>query len=459
MIKRELPRVVIAGTHSGCGKTTLVCGILQALLARGLDVVSFKCGPDYIDPMFHSEVIGAKSRNLDTFFYSHDILRHMICRNTAANQLAVIEGVMGYYDGVGEDGMTHSTYEIAAATGAPVVLVADGRGASTSILAMIKGFVELLPQSGIKAVILNRVSEGVYEKVKEQLEKLLPQVKMLGYLPVLPPELVLESRHLGLVTPAELENLRELLKRLADILLKTVNIEQFIQFVNSALPLEYEKTVQIKPESKVKVRIAVARDKAFCFYYEDNLDLLRELGAEIIETSPLNDRCLPENTHGIIFGGGYPELYLDELSGNESYCESVRAALGLGVPCIAECGGFMYLTESIENREMVGFLRGKCSKMQRLRRFGYVELFAKNDSMLLKPGEKLRGHEYHYYDCTENGGDFTAIRPNGEQWPCVNAGKNLYAGFPHIHFQSNLLAAQRFVARCRELLKQGECAL
>ena len=452
MNKLNIPRVLFAGTHSGSGKTTVVCAVLQALVGFGVNAVSFKCGPDYIDPMFHTAVIGTKSRNLDTFFYSHSVLQNLLCKNAQGAEIAIIEGVMGYYDGVGEDGMQHSSYEIACAANAPVVLVVDGKGASTSILATIKGFVELVPNSRICAVLLNRVSGAVYAKLKPMIESSLPGISVIGYLPTLPTELVLKSRHLGLVTPAELDGLRELMGKLAEMLLQTVDFNKIIQIANAALPLEYEEAP--KSGHNQPVRIAVARDKAFCFYYEDNLDLLRELGAEIVETSPLADKALPANTDGIIIGGGYPELYANELSANSEYLTALKAALESHLPCIAECGGFMYLNRSIESRMMTGFLLGECSRMPMLSRLGYIELSANEDNMLAMRSENLRGHEYHYCDCTENGNSFTAKKTNGDKSFCVVANENLYAGFPHIHFYSNTTAAQRFIERCREFAKQ-----
>jgi len=452
MSKVTLPRVLFAGTHSGSGKTTIVCAVLQALISRGINAVSFKCGPDYIDPMFHTAVIGAKSCNLDTFFCSKDILQKLLCKNAYGADIAVIEGVMGYYDGTGESGMQHSSYEIACVTNAPVVLVVDGRGASTSILATIKGFAEFVPNSRIKAVLLNRVSAAVYKKIKPMIEALLPQIKVVGYLPQFPQELVLQSRHLGLITPFELENMRDMLEEIAGKLQETVDINAIIQIANTAPTLE--NRAALPTNKKEHVRIAVVRDKAFCFYYEENLDLLRELGAEIIETSPLNDDKLPEGISGIIIGGGYPELYLEELSDNTTYRRDVKAALEAGMPCIAECGGFMYLNRSIENREMVGFLQGDCTRMQKLARFGYVEIAANMDNMLLKASETLCGHEYHYYDCTKNGDSFTAKKPNGDSWECAIANESLYAGFPHIHFYSNPAVAERFVKCCKEYKKR-----
>ena len=439
------PRVLLAGTSSGCGKTTLTCALLQALVDRGLAVSSCKCGPDYIDPMFHSRVIGAKSTNLDPFFFDPNTLRSLLVKNAGGSALTVIEGVMGYYDGIGAADPRASSYEVARITDSPVVLVVGAAGTSLSALAVIQGFLTLYPDSHIRGVLLNRCSPTVYPALAGEIRRRFgPRVEPLGFLPPLP-ECALESRHLGLVTAAEVADLRQKLSRLSQAAQETIDLEGVIRLAKEARPISYTPTAL---EKLPPVRVAVARDKAFCFYYEDSLDVLRELGAELVDFSPLADAALPEDIQGLYLGGGYPELYTRELSENTTMRRSVRAALARGLPCIAECGGFMYLTEHIAGAPMVGFLPGGCEDKGRLVRFGYVTLTARRDNLLCRAGASIRGHEFHHWDAGDPGDSFTACRPSGRGWDCVVATPTLYAGFPHFHFRANPAFAQSFYRAC-----------
>ena len=428
MASYTVPRVLLAGTNSGCGKTTLTCAVLQALADRGLAVSSCKCGPDYIDPMFHSRIIGAKSTNLDPFFFGRDTLRALLEKNARGRRLSVIEGVMGYYDGIGAADPRASTYEVAKATDSPVVLVVGVGGASLSVLAVIQGFLTLYPDNHIRGVILNRCSPMLYPALAEAIRRRFgPTVTPLGYLPSMP-DCTLESRHLGLVTAAEVAGLREKLSRLSRQAQETIDLD--------GLP------------SSGRARIAVARDKAFCFYYEDSLDVLRDMGAELVDFSPLSDHRLPENIQGLYLGGGYPELRARELSENAALRQGIRAALEGGLPCIAECGGFMYLTQHIAGFPMVGFLPGGCADRGRLVRFGYVTLTARRDNLLCRAGESIRGHEFHRWDADDPGDGFTARRESGRSWDCAAVSPTLYAGFPHFHFCANPAFADRFYQAC-----------
>lgn len=439
------PRIVLAGTNSGCGKTTLTCAVLQALVDRGMQVSSCKCGPDYIDPMFHSRIIGARSTNLDPFFFSPNTLRWLLAKNGRDRDVSVIEGVMGYYDGIGITDPRASTYEVAKTTGSPVVLVVGVGGASLSVLAVIQGFLTLYPDNNIRGVILNRCSPMLYPTLAEEIRRRFgPTVEPLGYLPAMP-ECSLESRHLGLVTAAEVADLREKLSLLSRQAQETIDLEGLLRLARSAEPLACTPLV---PEKQEPVRIAVARDKAFCFYYEDSLDVLREMGAELVDFSPLSDAGLPENIHGLYLGGGYPELYTEALSKNTAMRESIRAALERGLPSIAECGGFMYLTEHIAGVPMAGFLPGGCGDKGHLVRFGYVELIARRDNLLCRTGESIRGHEFHHWDADDPGDGFTARRLSGRSWNCVVATPTLYAGFPHFHFCANPAFARNFYRAC-----------
>lgn len=444
-MEQAAPRVLLTGVSSGCGKTTVTCAVLQALVDRGLRVGAFKCGPDYIDPMFHSRIIGAKSGNLDLFFFRENTLRYLLARNSRDRDVSVIEGVMGYYDGAGLASTLASSWETARAAEAPAVLVVPAKGAALSILAVIQGFLDFQPDSRIRGVILNRCTAMTYRGLAEAVrERFGGRVKPLGFLPELP-ECALESRHLGLVTAAEVEGLREKLHILARQAEETIDMDGLLALAKGAPPLAFQPVALPRYEP---VRIAVARDRAFCFYYEDSLEALEEMGAELVPFSPLSDRALPEDIHGLYLGGGYPELYAKELSRNESMRAAVRGALEGGLPCIAECGGFMYLTQAIGEEPMAGFLPGKCRDNGRLTRFGYVTLRAKKDNLLCRAGEEIPAHEFHQWDAGDPGGDFTAGKLNGRRWDCVFATDRLYAGYPHFHFYANPAFGEHFYQAC-----------
>ena len=445
-MKRTVPRFVLAGTNSGCGKTTVTCAVLQALVNRGLRVAAAKCGPDYIDPMFHSRIIGAKSSNLDPFFFDTQTLRFLLAQNAADCGVTVIEGVMGYYDGLGLTTTRASTYEVAQKTKSPVVLVVQARGAALSVLAMVQGFVQFQPENRICGVILNGCTAMSYAPLACELEARFG-VRACGFLPQLP-DCRLESRHLGLVTAAEVTDLREKLQRLAAEAEKSLDLDALLSIARSAEPLDIVPPAL--PEAGEPVRIGVARDRAFCFYYEDSLGLLQTLGAELVPFSPLIDAALPEGLHGLYLGGGYPELYARQLAENASMRESVRAAVQSGLPCIAECGGFMYLTQSIAAQPMAGVLPGGCFDAGKLTRFGYLTLTARQDNLLCRAGGQIAAHEFHHWDAEQPGAAFTAEKPSGRSWPCVHAGKTLYAGYPHFHFYANPSFAARFLDACRK---------
>ena len=446
MASYTVPRVLLAGTNSGCGKTTLTCAILQALSDRGLAVSSCKCGPDYIDPMFHSRIIGAKSTNLDPFFFARDTLCSLLEKNARGRRVSVIEGVMGYYDGINAADPRASTYEVARTTDSPVVLVVGVGGASLSVLAVIQGFLTLYPDNNIRGVILNRCSPMLYPALAEEIRRRFgPTVTPLGYLPPLP-ECTLESRHLGLVTAAEVADLREKLSRLSRQAQETIDLDGLLRLADQAAPLAFTPPSPLP--HRESVRIAVAHDTAFCFYYEDSLDVLRDMGAELVDFSPLSGAGLPENVQGLYLGGGYPELRARELSENTAMRQSIRSALAGGLPCIAECGGFMYLTQHIAGFPMVGFLPGGCEDKGRLVRFGYVHLTARRDNLLCRAGETIRGHEFHRWDADEPGDGFIARRESGRSWDCAAVGPTLYAGFPHFHFCANPSFAENFYSAC-----------
>lgn len=446
-IIKMLPRVLFAGVSSGCGKTTVACAVLQAFVNRGLRVHSFKCGPDYIDPMFHERIIGTKGSNLDLFFYGENTVRRLMAKDADTTDIAVIEGVMGYYDGVGIKTMEKSSYEVAKAVSAPAVLVINCKGMAFSVTAVLRGFLSTVKESGIRGVILNNITKSTYGLLKEAIEEQFGgQLKVLGYMPNMK-DCMFESRHLGLITVAEIEDIKAKLNKLADQAEQSVDLDGILALAKETVPVEYEEEGMRGHSVNVSPRIAVAMDKAFCFYYRDNLDILRELGAKLVFFSPMEDEALPD-CDGLYLGGGYPELHLEALAGNEGMRASIKTALAGGLPCIAECGGFMYLTEGIEGRPMVGFLPGACENQGRLIRFGYVTLTAQKDNMLCKAGEAIRAHEFHHYDAEFTGKDFTAVKSSGKSWDCVFANDTLYAGYPHLPFYSNPEFAKNFYQAC-----------
>ena len=331
-MEQKVPRLVLAGTNSGCGKTTVTCAVLQALVSRGLRVGAAKCGPDYIDPMFQSRIIGDLRPYLDAIFFDPDTLRYLLARNAQGCDVTVIEGVMGYYDGLGLTSTRASTYEAARETESPVVLVVNARGAALSVLASVEGFLHFAPDSGIQGVILNGCSAMSYGPLSRELENRLG-VRACGYLPRLP-ECALESRHLGLITADEVADLQEKLRTMTAVAEKTLDFAALLEIARSAPPLDF--TPPVLPEAGAPVRIAVARDRAFCFYYEDSLDLLRQLGAELVPFSPLSDEKLPDGVQGLYLGGGYPELYAARLEENHTLRRQIREAVHTGMPCIAE---------------------------------------------------------------------------------------------------------------------------
>ena len=605
--RESLPRILLAAPASGSGKTLVTCGLLRLLQRHQLQPAAFKCGPDYIDPMFHRQVLGIPSRNLDTFFSparpsidsfpkkntckgavteaqradqaepgnhpaqdlppgeksqvlsAGEILARAVRKYGA--QTAVIEGVMGYFDGTGADGMQASARDLALQTQTPVVLIVNAKGMSRSIVPLLQGFSAYEKKDRrIRGVLLNRISAGMYPLMKKWIEE-DTDLQVLGWLPQ-EDGLTWGSRHLGLLQPEEVAGLQQQIDRLADRLEGTLDLDALLAIARSAPPLPAQgkgqaeekqesdaakaglvpasgdetaggKTVDKKNAEKKAAgektapRIAVARDEAFSFYYEDNLELLQECGAELVFFSPLRDETLPE-ADGLLLGGGYPELHAQALAENRPMKEQIRAAAAEGMPILAECGGFMYLQEYMETNEppgagesraedaegvcrpgtaeraqeagtedrreagrklpMCGVLPGTCRMTDRLVRFGYLELenrpekesdADKGETALpegredaesaetaetagkeadppkaagyLPAGHTIRGHEFHYFDSTDNGAACTAFKPGRRRsWNCMVVQGNIMAGFPHLYYRSDPAFAQAFVDRCRD---------
>lgn len=445
-------RILFAGTGSGTGKTTITCGVLSELVKRGFNVTSFKCGPDYIDPMFHRKVIGMKSYNLDSFFLEKEALRKYFMKHAGKSDICVLEGVMGYYDGAGFTTLG-STYEIADITNTPVILIVNGKGMGNSVGAVIKGFTSYVKNSHVKGIILNHVSRGTYEKLTGQIAAmgLVP----CGYLNELNEELTFENRHLGLISADEIKDAANQLGKLSEKICETVDVDKILEIAKNAVPLWEEEEIEGDGE-KNKVKIGVAKDEAFSFCYKENLEILQHMGCEILYFSPLHDTKLPSGISGLILAGGYPEVHARKLSKNQEMRNAVKDAIRSGMPVIAECGGYMYLKEWLEDvdgcmHEMAGVIPGECKKAEHLVRFGYVALKAVKANVLCDEGDTLKGHEFHYWDSEDNGTAFLAEPASGkEAYPCIYADNNLFAGFPHLYFPANEKAAGRFVKRCEE---------
>jgi cobyrinic acid a,c-diamide synthase len=471
--------IIIAGTHSGCGKTTVTLGILAALKKKGLSVQSFKTGPDFIDAGLHRLATGRTSRNLDLWMCGEDYVRDCFQKYSADADISVVEGVMGLYDG------KLSTASLANTLNLPIVLVLDAYGMAESAGALIKGFLEfrvkglelslriqdsklLTPNSELSfaGVIFNRVaSENHFKRLKDSVH----DVPVLGYLPR-DLDFEIPHRHLGLTVAEEEPISAEGIDRLADAVLKYVDVDEIVQKRKSgeARLLPDFPTSELPRLRTSSLKIAVAYDKAFCFYYEDNLDLLREAGAEIVLFSPLSDNKIPDDVDALYIGGGYPELYAEQLSDNKSMLASVKNWSDEGKPVYAECGGFMYLTEGVYDFDnifypMVGTFPLKTKMKKGKATLGYREVILKHDFIFGKKGMRLRGHEFHYseiinsaevqkcgsaevtseliYSVKDGLGSF--IADEGYQI------KNTLGSYIHIHFASNHSIAENFANFCK----------
>lgn len=455
----KIPRILLAAGSSGSGKTLITCGLLEALVERGLKTASFKCGPDYIDPMFHSRVIGTKSRNLDTFFTGSEVTKYLLTRNARDCEIAVMEGVMGFYDGVAGTTTTASAYDLAKVTDTPVILIVNSRGMSVSLAAYVKGFLEYKKDSHIKGVIFNQMSPMLYPRMKKLLEEELG-VAVLGYVPKVE-DCVIESRHLGLVLPDEIPELKDRLHKLAGVLEETLDIDRILELAGEAPDL-----LDAKPESVTDfrlsepVRIGVAEDEAFCFFYADNFRLLGEMGAEIVPFSPMEDKQLPDDLDGLLLYGGYPELNGKKLEQNIPMKNRIREELKAGMPCMAECGGFMYLHEELEGMDgrfyqTVGVIPGRAYRTPKLSRFGYVTLTQKNPVFGREDFGEIPAHEFHYFDSENCGDDFHAAKPESQRgWECIHGSDSMMAGFPHLYYYGNPEVPRAFLEKCLAYKKQ-----
>lgn len=460
-------KIMIAAPKSGSGKTMLTCGLLSVLKKRNINVCSYKCGPDYIDPMFHRKVIGIPSRNLDTFFTGENKTKSIFERSMENYEMAVVEGVMGLYDGVGGTKLEGSSYHLAKILNCPIVLVIDVGGMGQSILPLISGFLQWDTEKLIKGIILNRTSKSYGKVLKGMIEEKF-DVKVLGNFPK-KEKLAVESRHLGLKMPEEVKDIEQRVEQIGEVLEENIDIEELleiskvekVQLDNYAEVdsqdvnlkesdfqevdsqdvnfKESDSPIEASHDKDMELKLAVAHDEAFCFYYQENFDTLKNSGIKIEFFSPLSDEQLPKDIDGILLGGGYPELYLKQLSENVHIMLDIRRHAKAGIPIIAECGGFMYLHEKIKDEnekefQMVGLVDGITFKTSKLVRFGYVTIKEKTPTFL-NEGNVAKGHEFHYFDSTHNGEScFIEKASKTKSWEGIIETENMFLGFPHLYY-------------------------
>ena len=442
--------IIIAGTHSGVGKTTISIGIMAALKARGLDVQPFKVGPDFIDPAYHCRVTGRPSRNLDGRMMGKKAVLEVYSRTLHSTEIGIIEGVMGLFDGVGRNGMEGSTAEIAKLTGVPVVLVVDAKSQAGSAAAVVKGFETLDPDVKVAGVILNRVGSDRHEALLRAAIKRSCRAKVIGVVPR-DDKLDIPSRHLGLTTDIASILTDKFVKRLVETIEKSVDLDALIMLSGKAKKVPVPKP---RPVVKKTARLAVAMDEAFCFYYPDNLELLEDNGVEIVPFSPLKDDGLPEGVSGIYLGGGYPEMYARGLSFNDFIMHDIRHAAVMGLPIYAECGGLMYLTRSITDLEgvpfhMAGVLPVRTRMLDRRKALGYREITIAAAGTIFPEGKTARGHEFHYSEVVDDDAGITKpymMRRSGEAeaHPEGFLTGSVVASYVHLHFMSNRSFAKSF---------------
>ena len=442
--------IVVAGTHSGSGKTTVTLGLMAALRKKGLTVQPFKAGPDFIDAGLHRLAADQISRNLDLWMCGPDYVKSCFTKHAAGADIGVVEGVMGLYDG------DRSTATLAALLDLPVVLVVDAYGMAESAGAVVKGFAEFGVRSstfGVKfaGVIFNRVaSESHFARLRDSVR----DIPVLGYL-LRDLDFEIPHRHLGLATVEEIPLCKESLARLADVMLERINIDEIIQNAGSRNKESGNLEGAEDAKNGKSIRIAIARDRAFSFYYEDNFDMLREAGAEIISFSPLADEAIPDSD-AVYFGGGYPELHAEALSRNESMRSSVRNWAESGKAMYAECGGLMYLSQAITRDDnkypMVGIFPFE-TRMLVKPRLGYREVTLREGSIIGSAGEVRRGHEFHYSEIVgERAGSAYQVTDSRGKG-LTNEGfryKRTLASYIHLHFGSDARCASQFISYVRE---------
>lgn len=453
--------IVVAGTHSGCGKTTVTLGLLAALKKKGLTIQAFKAGPDFIDIGIHKLITKRASRNLDIWMCGKDYVRNCFITHSRTADISVVEGVMGLYDG------NFSTAVLAHTLDLPVILVVDAYGMAESAGAVVAGFRDwgsgisqkntnpqtLTPNPFICGIIFNRVgSENHYKRLKDSIKG----IPVFGYLPR-DSSFEIPHRHLGLMVAEENPITAENIDRLADTVLQNIDVEKVLRSAECGMRKDYEPEIpnsNLVTRNSSPVTIAVAYDKAFCFYYEDNLDLLRAAGAEIVTFSPISDSSILDNADAIYIGGGYPELYAAELSENTLMLKAIHAWADSGKPIYAECGGLIYLSKDILDldgilHKMTGVFPFETVMNKKRTRLGYRELMVKEDCILGKKEETFKGHEYHYSEIKSSPQPAMVYSVRDGQGKDIGIEgyriKNTLASYIHIHFGSSRDAAKCFV--------------
>lgn len=441
------PRLMLSATGSDSGKTTMMMALLAVFQQKNVSVQSYKSGPDYIDPMFHEKVTGRSVYHTDPFFLQQDAMQQLVAQTAQHTDLALIEGAMGFYDGIGQTSES-SAYTVSQWLQTPVVLIVNPQKMGRSVAAVCNGFLHLEQNHLIKGFLLNRVRSSMMPYYQEIIER-ETGLPVYGFLPELP-FTQLPNRHLGLLTASEIAQLDEKIELLSNTAQKTIAWEALLKLAATAPPLPLKERILPHFES---FRLGIAEDAAFCFYYAENLKMLQDCGAELVPISPLADAVLPEDLDGFYLGGGYPELYLPQLSSNHSFIRSLQNSAKNHMPIFAECGGFLYLLQTFSNQAgisypMAGLLSGTAAMQDRLCRFGYLTLTAQQDTILAEKGAKIQAHSFHYADSTKNGMAFLVERPNGKQWKEIQQQGSILAGFPHWYFPSNPRVPQQFATQC-----------
>ncbi len=443
-------RLVVAAPRSGGGKTTVTLGLMKALRAKGVSVQGFKVGPDYIDPGFHRVATGRPSYNLDPWMMGREATLESFRQASRPAVFSVIEGVMGLFDGRREDAAA-STAEVAVLLDAPVVLVVDARGLGQSAAALVHGYARFDPRLRVAGVIFNRTGGENHRELLRRAVEEGAGVSVLGFLPA-DDSLCLPSRHLGLVQAGETGQLPEVLDRIAEAVTAGVDLEAVLRLGQGVSPLAGAVGVPSEPEAQVK--IGVALDAAFSFYYQNALDLLAELGAELVFFSPLGDRGLPADLDAVYLGGGYPEVYARELEENQAFRLSLGAALRAGMPTYAECGGLIYLLEEMEDTDGnphagVGAIPGRAAWTGRRQALGYREARVLRDNPLAPAGTQVRGHEFHYsrWEPPRDAPSAYLLASGVEEgW----ASRNILASYLHVHLCAYPELARRFLRSARK---------
>lgn len=434
--------VMISSNCSGGGKSTFTLALMKALIDRGYDVQGYKAGPDYIDTAFHTHLCKKASRNLDLFLMGEEGVKTSFSKGEG--DIGIIEGVMGLYDGLGYDSK-YSTYHLSKVLNIPIILVITPKAQSNTLCAELLGLLNY-ENANIKGIVLNNITEGYYKLLKKMIEKNTP-LKVFGYMPK-DERVILGSRHLGLVQSSEIEDLDKKISIASGLLEDHVEVEEIINcleetsgYTSKSLYNEAEYINKLISHRNKKLKIAYAYDKAFSFYYKDNLELF-EMAGELIPFSPLRDKKLPEDIDFLYIGGGYPEVFEKELSDNKELLRDIKNKLENGLPAYAECGGLMYLTKGSSENDLVGFFDGTYKMSNRLVNFGYAELHVSKKNHILDKGLKINCHEFHksYVELKEP----TIFSLNkdyyeeGKSWDCGYIKNNVIAAYAHIHFYGNM---------------------